>query len=93
MYLWLGQSVDQATIQNLFGVSGVQLNVEKVREPNVSKPEQVHSTDHWSSRSFQCKLLDIDTPISKNVRSLIKYIQEQRKASMKVSDHCCLTSR
>lgn len=60
MYLWLGQTVDQATIQNLFGVSGVQLNVEK------------------------CKLLDIDTPISKNVRSLIKYIQEQRKASLKL---------
>ncbi len=32
MYLWIGANVDQAHVQNLFGVPNVQqLNVEKVK--------------------------------------------------------------
>ena len=31
MFLWIGSNVDPSSIQNLFGVSGLQqLNVEKV---------------------------------------------------------------
>mgnify|MGYP001810611613 CR=1 FL=1 len=32
----------------------------------------------------KCKILDIDTPISKTLRTIINMIQEQRKLSMKV---------
>jgi protein transport protein SEC24 len=35
----------------------------------------------------KCKLLELDTPLSINVRSFIKRINEQHQVSMKVS--CC----
>lgn len=84
MYLWIGANVNPSTIQNLFGVSAVQqLNVEKVYlelikkiYPNYLKLKAV--------QILKCKILEIDTPISMNVRSVISQINEQRKCHLKL---------
>lgn len=80
MYIWLGGQVNPNFVQSLFGVQTGHIQPEKV---NIAKTNLI---DSFESHIFQCRIVDLDNPISRNVRTLLNMIRNERNSHMKVSN-------
>lgn len=79
LYIWLGGQVDPLFVQYLFNVQ----SASQIQNGNVNtsrKKEFILNLFVY----FQCHIPDLDNPISKNVRTLLNNIRNERNSFMKV---------
>ena len=76
-YIWLGGQVNPTFVQSLFGLQTAHIQPEKVGEFSLE-----NACCLWLH--FQCRVIELDNPISKNVRSLLTFIRNERDSHMKV---------
>lgn len=79
MYIWLGSQVNPTFLQSLFGLQSVaHLQPEKVR----LKTKNTLNCKFFIV--FQCRIVELDNPISRNVRNLLTFIRNERNSFLKV---------
>lgn len=85
MYIWLGSQVNPTFLQSLFGLQSVaHLQPEKVRL-------KTKNDFNWKSFVvFQCRIVELDNPISRNVRNLLSFIRNERNSFLKVRQNTFL---
>lgn len=82
MYIWLGSQVSPTFVQSLFGLqAATHIQPEKVAL------SLSFFTIETASLS-QCRIVDLDNPISKNVRALLTHMRDERNCYMKVRVEC-----
>ncbi len=76
MYIWLGSQLDPTFVQSVFGFqTASQIQPEKVGKIFFNFKNSI---------SRQCRVVELDNPISKNVRTLLNIIRDERNSYMKV---------
>ena len=80
MYIWLGSQLDPTFVQYVFGLQAAsQIQSEKVEIRVI-----VLTCMNEVFVLFQCRVAELDNPLSKNVRGLLNMIRDERNAHMKV---------